>query len=655
MTRTKKAKAKYHDYYDLIFRGYGEDDHIKRKEGATLHTFEEVASSRDLFGVFREDIIMIDADDHDTANTIHNILVETGVKFYYQMTDRGQHFFFRKGKLGHYIKSNSNQKTAIGLVVDYKNSANDGTKLVKDSTPREILEGENGGDLQDLPCWLTRIKTDMEVANLQNGDGRNDTLFNYILVLMRFHLNKDEIRQIIKLINNYCFTEKLSDRELKTILRDEAFPSIQAAFTTTEKDYTGKAKTKVLYEGIADYVIAEQDICKIEDELYRYKDGVYTVLDSDGFDSCVMNTIKGTNINFRRELKPHIKERAEAKQLTSYNYICFKNGVYDIVNDVLLPHNKEYVFVNQIPHSYDPDAKPVELIDTFLKNLSCNDTDVIQLLIEMIGYCFYRRNKLTKFFIIVGEGENGKSTFLDYVKYILGETNTSEQSLQELCSDKFGTWMLKDKLLNVGDDIDKEFVEKTGIIKKLVDGNTFMSQQKGKNQFKLTYTGKLMFSCNEIPRFKDDTHGWERRKVIVPFYADFKNNKSLKIPFIEEKITHPECVEYTIKLAVQALRKIINDGFIEPQVVIDRTEQNRKDNNPILQFVEERDIEGVNKKELYLAYQVWCKENGCTFVSSNVFSRSVSRLGYNTVSTKDKARNTVYYFTKSKDSQLMMS
>lgn len=654
MTRSKRPSAEYHEIYKEIFRGFSSDEYVSRKNNEKLSTFEEVAASRDLFGVFKEDIVMIDADDHDTANAIHKILIETGTKFYYQMTDRGQHFFFRKGKLGQYIKSNSNQKTAIGLMVDYKVSANDGTKLVKDSKPREILPGDNGGDLQDLPCWLTRVKTDMEVADLQNGDGRNDTLFNYILVLMRFHLNKDDIRAIIKLINNYCFTEKLSDRELKVILRDEAFPSIQAAFTTTEKDYTGKTKTKVLYEGIADYVIAEQDICKIDEELYRYKDGMYSLLDSEGFDSCVMNTIKGTNINFRRELKPHIRERAELKELTSYNYICFKNGIYDIMNDVIIPHSKDYVFVNQIPHDYIPGAEPVELINTFLNNLSCKDKDVAQLLIEMIGYCFYRRNKLTKFFIIVGEGENGKSTFLDYVKYILGEFNTSEQTLQELCTDKFGTWMLKDKLINVGDDIDKEFVEKTGVIKKLVDGNTFMAQRKGKDQFKLTYTGKLMFSCNEIPRFKDDTYGWERRKVIVPFYADFKNDKSLKIPFIEEKLKSTECVEYIISLAVQSLRKIINDGFIEPQVVKERTEQNRRDNNPILQFVEERDIDRVNKKELYLAYQVWCKENGCTFVSSNVFSRSVSRLGYETGSMKDKARNTIYYFTKNKESQVTL-
>lgn len=652
MERIKKSKSIYHDYYDLFFRGFWNDEFVKRKNNEKLKTFDEVASSRDLFGVFNDDIIMIDADDHDTADAIHKILLEQGSKFYYQVTDRGQHFFFKKGNLGQYIKSNSHQKTALGLMVDYKSSSNDGTKLVKDSKQREILEGENGGGLEDLPPWLMCIKTDMEVAELQNGDGRNDTLFNYILVLMRFHLNKDEIREIIKMINEYCFIDKLSDRELKVILRDEAFPSIQAAFTTTEKDYTGKTKTKVLYEGIADFVIAEQNICKIDDELYRYNEGVYFLLDSDGFDSCVMNTIKGTNINFRRELKPHIRERTESVELTSYNYICFNNGVYDIINDTLLPHSKDFVFINKIPHNYVPGAEPVELVDRFLNNLSCDDKDVVQLLIEMIGYCFYRRNKLTKFFIIVGEGENGKSTFLDYIKYLLGDSNTTEQTLQEICADKFGTWMLKDKLLNVGDDIDKEFVEKTGVVKKLVDGNTFMSQRKGKDQFKLTYTGKLIFSCNEIPRFKDDTHGWERRKVIVPFYADFKNNKSLKIPFIEEKLKDIECVEYIISIAVQALRRIIDDGFIEPQVVVERTEQNRRDNNPILQFTEERNIEGVNKKELYLSYQVWCKENGFTHVSSTVFSRSVTRLGWATGCMKDKARNTIYYFTQEKEKQL---
>ena len=47
------------------------------------------------------------------------------------------------------------------------------------------------------------------------------------------------------------------------------------------------------------------------------------------------------------------------------------------------------------------------------------------LLEEVIGYTFYRRNELRKAFILIGDKANGKSTFLDMIKNVLGEENVS--------------------------------------------------------------------------------------------------------------------------------------------------------------------------------------------------------------------------------------
>lgn len=55
------------------------------------------------------------------------------------------------------------------------------------------------------------------------GDGRNQSLFNYILTLQSEDFTKEEARETIRLINRYVLKEPLSERELETILRDDAF------------------------------------------------------------------------------------------------------------------------------------------------------------------------------------------------------------------------------------------------------------------------------------------------------------------------------------------------------------------------------------------------------------------------------------------------
>lgn len=78
----------------------------------------------------------------------------------------------------------------------------------------------------------------------------------------------------------------------------------------------------------------------------------------------------------------------------------------------------------------------------------------------------FRRNELGKAFILTGSGSNGKSTFLNMLKHMLGRRNVSVLELKKL-NDRFSTVMLFGKLANIGDDISDEFITDAAIFKKL--------------------------------------------------------------------------------------------------------------------------------------------------------------------------------------------
>lgn len=645
--RALKPKAEYHDYYSLVFRAYGDSDKVSRKDDSKLKEFDQVCKSDDLFGVFQAGVVMVDVDDGNNANVIQRMLDDSGISYLYQKTTRGLHFFFYHGKWSKVLRDRSHITSAVGLEVDYKCYSVDGTKLSKtldDGTvqPRPLLTSPNWtGDLVDLPHFLVPVHATEDFRQLR--DCRNESFYIYILKLLRYGLDKEQTKHTIRLINNYVIPNPISDRELNIILRDESFPTDNDIFIYSNDP---KKTPKLDYELFANHLIEKNHIIKIDDKLYVYNDGVYVMLDGDMLDKLVISNLKNTTINMRREVMKYINSLAADKEPTSYNYILFKNCVYDLINQQCLPIKPEYIFLNRIEHNYNPNAESVDVVDTVLNNLSCGDDEVKTLLKEMIGYTFYRRNEMRKFFVLVGGGKNGKSTYLNMVNELLGKRNTTHLSIQEIVTDKFSTQLLTNKLLNIGDDIEKEFVQNVGLLKKLVTGETIIAQKKGQDQFNMTYYGKFLFSCNEIPRINDKTPGMKSRMVVVPFNGVF--TKENKIPFVDEKLKECKAMEYLIKICVDSLNTLIlNDEFTIPQVVVSATNEYHKDNDSVALWREEYgEIDQKPIKEVYLSYCVFCGEANMKPEGRNTFCRRLYSSGYERKEVKDSDRKSKYIFNK---------
>ena len=79
--------------------------------------------------------------------------------------------------------------------------------------------------------------------------------------------------------------------------------------------------------------------------------------------------------------------------------------------------------------------------------------------------CFYRRNELRKAVLLKGGKRNGKSTFLDMMRNIVGDDNISTLDLKDL-ADRFRGAQVYGKLVNIGDDIDNNYIKDTATFKK---------------------------------------------------------------------------------------------------------------------------------------------------------------------------------------------
>jgi putative DNA primase/helicase len=268
-------------------------------------------------------------------------------------------------------------------------------------------------------------------------------------------------------------------------------------------------------------------------------------------------------------------------------------------------------------------------MDAVLDRISCNDDQIRDLLEELAGYIFYRRNELRKAFIFIGDKANGKSTYMDCLNYMVGADNRTALDLKEL-GDRFRTAELYGKLICAGDDIGDEFIANAAVFKKVVSGDPIVVERKGQDPFTLYNYAKPIFSANNIPRIKDKTGAVLDRLVIVPFNATFSKSDSDYDPYIKYKLRSPEAMEYLIQVALDGLKRVLNNnGFSISAKVQEELDEYNEQNNPIVGFFKELDVEvdvlNQPTRDVYTRYKLYCSDNGFTPMASGEFTKHVKK------------------------------
>ncbi|MBF8418934.1 DNA primase family protein [Heyndrickxia coagulans] len=607
--------------YKGYLKGNGKHAASKFKDGSKLLSYNTVRKYESFVGILDDDYIMVDVDDIEDAETLLDIIEDRNVQCSVLETNNGMHFYFRGYDLtANKIKWYSN----IGILADYKlGTKNTADPLKINGVSRKWIKKAKEHD--PLPVWLQPYnKKNPGLNDLSEGDGRNNTLFTYILKLQSQGMAKHDIKETISLINKYILEEPVSDKELEIILRDEAF--LKESFFI---------KGSFQHEKFGDFLINEHHICKIANLLHIYKDGVYSDRQED-IEQAMIKHIPNLKRMQRQETLAYLQLKAREKNFASTQYIPVKNGVFNLETWELEDFSPDIITRNKIPVPYIKNAY-YEVTDKTLNKMAVNDKKIRAILEEILGYILFRRNEFAATFILTGDGSNGKSSYLKMIRKFAGPENTSSLDLKEL-DQRFKTAELFGKLVNIGDDISKGYIKESSIFKKLSTGETINVERKGKDPFDFTNYAKLIFSANEMPRINDYSDGLGRRLQIVPFKAKFSPNDPDYDPFITDKLLSDESMQYVLNLALNALKRLLkNKHFTKSKAVEQELERYQEENNPIISFVNNEDIElerGV-VGDIYLQYKLYCSNNGYQAVSNISFSKQIRHLfGYTTVVQK---------------------
>ena len=595
----------------------------KFKNRTDFKTLEQVQSLDEYAGVLANDAVLIDIDDGDQAELLMDIVEDLQLNCRVYQTTRGKHFLF-KNRTGQIQKCFTHTNIGCGLTADIKVGLKNSYEVLKFNGKERFIEWdiEDGHEYDELPKWLVPVRGSTEFMNMDAGAGRNQSLFNYILTLQSADFSVDEARETIKLINKFVLKDPLDEDELDVILRDEAFQ--KPVF------FNG---TTFLFDKFAVFLKNHHHIIRINNQLHLYEGGIY-ISGIANIEAVMIQHLPQLNRSKRQEVLAYLDILIrENTSPAAPNFIAFRNGIYNVLDDTFNAFSPEYVITNMIPWDWNPNAY-FELTDQILNNISVHDEAIRKLLEEMIGSTFYRSNALAggRAFILTGTGANGKSTFLDMVKRLIGVQNISVLDLKKL-NDRFSTVMLFGKCANIGDDISDEFVVDTAEFKKIVTGQSIDAEHKGQPKFNFDPYCKLLFSANSIPRIGKgrDSGAILRRLVIVPFNAKFTPDSPDFKPFIGEDLQCQESMEYMVQLGLQGLKRVLESRqYTTNEAMQEELIEYEESNNPVIGFFREAENDEVKIEDevtnvVYRAYNEWCLSNSLQPLSNGEFSKQVKK------------------------------
>jgi putative DNA primase/helicase len=325
----------------------------------------------------------------------------------------------------------------------------------------------------------------------------------------------------------------------------------------------------------------------------------------------MVQEIKGdkASLRFCNEVLGHIERltTVEADVLNPDGYLNVANGIVDLESRKLLPHSPDWYFTKQVPIVYHPKAR-CELFEKFLSEVV--DGPYTVLVKELLGFIFMERYKFHRAFILVGSGRNGKTTFLQVVKALLGD-RWAAVPLQDLCENRFAVASLQGCLANICDDMPVTAVKYSGKLKMLCGESPITIERKYEDMRNFENKAKLIFACNKIPPALDADDAYFERWVIIPFPNKFTGANC--DPNLVEKLTAPYELAGVLNLALDMKNKLEtqNDFTIPDDGLTPRARYNQYIGGEttlvfLAKHLRQDPASMASKKEIYTAYLDYC-------------------------------------------------
>lgn len=306
-----------------------------------------------------------------------------------------------------------------------------------------------------------------------------------------------------------------------------------------------------------------------------------------------------------------------------------RNGTLNLKTGKLQEHNRKDYITRLVNVDFKPGATCPNWVE-FVDKIFMSNRELIEYIQKSIGYSMTGDSNLQCFYILHGQGSNGKGTFMKAIMTILGDyaATLKGNSLMEKIGDEGARGdlaKLEGKYFVCVNELEERKCFDEALVKSLTSGadEVVPVRRMYEEEFDLHPTFKLWMTTNKLPRIKGTDNGIWRRVRKIPFEYNFENDENKDEHFFEDKLI-PE-MSGILNWALEGCLKWQREGMEVPEEVKLAIDDYRNDMDPVQRFLDEECIISetctTRISQLYEAYQDWCHDNKEYVLSSRKLTK----------------------------------
>lgn len=373
--------------------------------------------------------------------------------------------------------------------------------------------------------------------------------------------------------------------------------------------------------------------------LYNEDEGIYT--NNRAMIDRYMRIVEGKlSRHDQNEIYNFLQDTAEVVDQTKDRYLIpVNNGIFDLRTKELKPFSPEYVFTSKVKTDYvdnpeHPDFDDGWNIEKWIMEIANDDVEVFILLWQVIADAINGNYSRKRSIWLVGEGSNGKSSYQDLLRNVIGIENVAGLKIDQFSSNSsgqnFNLALLEGRVANIADDVQSNaYIDDSSNFNSIITGEPVIVEPKGKTGYLVEFNLTMIFSTNGLPRIRNKTFGTYRRMLLVPFLADFKGenvNFNIKEKYIKDK----RVLEFVLHKAIN----LDFEDFDIPSASKSMLEDYKVSNDPIAEFtkdkfnplMESNNLDRIPKRTAHDLFKEFCKESNYQQVGYNNFKTQFEKL-----------------------------
>lgn len=305
-------------------------------------------------------------------------------------------------------------------------------------------------------------------------------------------------------------------------------------------------------------------------------------------------------------LQVDIEGEAEKNRM----YINTTTGVYDIANQVLIPHDGTRKFNYELDFEYVKGAT-IDKAPAFRDFVESSlGPDKLKFLLQIIAYCCSSLIGARAAIELIGPGKRGKSVIISFLESVVDESLRSGLSFSDIGKREYVV-KLVGKILNTCSDNDPSPMKNESLFKRITACETIMARDLYKSAVSFRPTATLIFASNHDLAFAHpDDELWDR---VIPLVFTKAIPEEKRDPELLNKLISEKNV--IMSMALDTLRDLVGNGykFDLPDDSKEYLERRRAELHPERTFLERYtvlDSKGeTSSRKLWEDYNQFCTDN----------------------------------------------